>query len=128
MNEADAQHAHDLSNEELVIFASGFGRQVHFAQARRRVARIVRNQLHDQYVVEVTIGLRHADIRGDELIQRVNFSILPRGLLLLAAEAGAFAHGARLAAAAHFASFLVLRALLEASLPHVTVDLCAANL
>src|SRR6185437_10234100 len=85
------------------------------------------HQLHDQYIVEIPVGLRHADAGGDELVQRVNLRVLPGSLLLFAAEARALAHRARLAAAAHLASFLVLRALLEASLAHIAIDLRAAN-
>src|SRR5262249_31461123 len=64
----------------------------------------------------------------DELIQRVHLSVFPGGLLLFAAEACALAHGTRLATAAHLASFLVLRAFLEASLRHVAIQLGAADL
>src|SRR4029077_13219282 len=49
-------------------------------------------------------------------------------LLLAPPEARALAHGTRLPAAAHFAPFLVLRALLEAALRNVAIDLGATNL
>ena len=111
-----------------MVLARDFGSQIHFAQARRRIARRIRHQLHDQRVVEVAEGPGHAHARLDQFVQRIHLGVLPGGLRFLAAEARALGHGARLAAAAHLASFLVLRALLEAALPHVAIDLGAADL
>ena len=104
------------------------GRQIHLAQARRRIARRVGHQFHDQRVVEVAEGLGHAHARLDQFVQRIHLGVLPGGLGFLAAEARALGHGAGLPAAAHLAPFLVLRALLEAALPHVAIDLGAADL
>ncbi len=127
MDEPDAQHAHDLSNQKFVVLARVLGCQVHFTQTRSRVARGVRHQLHDQNIIEVPVRLRHTHTRGYELIQRVDLGVFPRRLLLLASEARALAHGARLPAATDFASFLVLRAFLEAALRHVAINLGAAD-
>ena len=87
----------------------------------------VRDQLHEQHAAEEAERLRHAYTGGNELIERVYLGVLPGGFLFLAAVAGALGHGAGLTAAAHFATFLVLRACLKATRAHVLVDLGAAH-
>src|SRR6185312_9444353 len=72
--------------------------------------------------------VRHTNACGDQPIQRIDFSVLPGRLLFLTTEARALAHCTCLAAAAYFAAFLVLCALLETPLGHVAIDLRAANL
>src|SRR3546814_20492545 len=72
------------------------------------------------------IGHAHACIA--QLVQRVDFGVLPLFFLLPAAVARRLAHRTRFAAAAHLAALLVLHALLEAALRHVLVDLLAAHL
>src|SRR5437879_3037067 len=127
VDEPDAQHAHDLLDEVAVILARSSGRKIDFAKARGRVPGGIGHQLHDQRVVEVTVRLRHAHAGGDELVQCIDFGVLPGSFLLLAPETRSLAHGARLAAAVHLAAFLVPGTLLEASLRHVAVDLRAPH-
>src|SRR5437879_2832334 len=87
----------------------------------------VGHQLHDENVIEISEGLRHAHAGGDKLIQRIHLGVLPCCLLLPAAEASASYHGARLTAAAHLAPLLISCTPLEAALRHVAIDLRAAS-
>src|ERR1700722_4375976 len=128
MDEADAEHEHDLPDEKGVEFARRVWREVELAKARRRVARSVGDQLHDEGIVEVAVGLRYAHARGDEPIQRVDLGVLPGSLLFPATKARALVHRPCLTTAAYLAALLVDRALLEAALAHVTIELGAAQL
>ena len=60
--------------------------------------------------------------------QCIDLGVLPFLLLFPASEARAFRHRPGFAAAAHLASFLILRPLLEAAMSHVPVHLGAAQL
>src|SRR4051812_48342021 len=128
MDEPDAQHAHHLADQECVVLARDFGRQIHLGQPRRGISRGVRHQFHDQCVVEVAVGPGHAHAGFDQLVERVHLGVLPGRLRFLAAEARALGHGAHLPAAAHLAALLVLSALLETALAHVAIHLGAADL
>src|SRR5690606_28069124 len=86
------------------------------------------HQLHHQHAVEVAMRLGHAHTGLAQLVQRIDLGVLPGRFLLLAAVLAGLADRARLAAAAHLATFLVLHALLEAALGHVLVHLGAADL
>ena len=57
-----------------------------------------------QHIVAVAVGTRHANNCGDELMQRTS-AFCQAACCSFAAEAGAFSHCARQAAAARFASF-----------------------
>src|SRR5205807_8437079 len=87
----------------------------------------VRHQLHDENVIEISEGLRHAHAGRDKLIQRIHLGVFPCSLLLAATEAGASCHRTRLAAAADLASLLISCTPLEAALRHVAIDLRAAS-
>src|SRR5487761_343599 len=58
VDEAQAQHAHDLLHEKAVILARDIRSELHFAQPRRRVSRRIGDELHDQYIVEIAEGPR----------------------------------------------------------------------
>src|SRR6185312_8321624 len=60
--------------------------------------------------------------------QRIHLGVFPRSLGFPAPELAGLAHRARLAAATHLATFLILGALLEAALGHVLVDLGTTHL
>ena len=108
VHQPGAQHAHRVVHHQGVIGARLFRRQDDIAQAWRHQAFFVGDQLHQQHAVQADVRLRHPHPGLGQQIQRVHFGVLPGFFLLLAAEFGAFAHGALVAAVAHLASFLIV--------------------
>ena len=128
MNEPDAEHTHNLPYQDAVVLTRGLARELNLPESRSGTSRCIGHQFHDQDAVEVPVRLRYSHTRGYELIQRVHLGIFPGGFLFLATEASALADGTGLPAAADFASFLVLGALLKAALRHVPIDLGTSHL
>jgi hypothetical protein len=128
VDQARAQHARDLVHHEGVVRARGLRREIHFAEARGRMAFRIRDQFHHQHAIEETERFRHAHAGIGEAIERIDLGVLPGFFLLPAPVSRALGDRARLAAAAHLAAFLVLRARLETALAHVLVDLRATDL
>jgi hypothetical protein len=100
VDEPNAQHAHDLLDEEPVILARSLRRQIDFAESWGRAPGGIGHQLHDQRIVEIAARLGHAHTGGDEFVQRVDFGVLPGYFLLPAPETRALGYGARPARAA----------------------------
>ena len=59
----------------------------------------IRDQLHQQYAVEIATWLRHAHARRGQAVKRVDLGILPFGFMFAAAELRRLADRARLPAA-----------------------------
>ena len=128
VDQAAAQHQLNLAHQHLVVDAGLVGFQLDLAQARGAEAVGVGDQFHHQHAMEKAERLRHAHPGFAQLVQRLDLGVLPGLFLLLAPVLAGLADRARLATAAHLASFLVLHALLETALGHVLVHLGAAHL
>jgi hypothetical protein len=74
------------------------------------------DQIHHQYPVEIAVCARHVHAGLGQREQRIHFGVFPRFFLFFAAEFAGLADRPRLAAAAHFAAFLILHPRLEAAL------------
>ena len=128
VNDARAQHQHDLPDQRGVKFPGLFRRELQVVEPGSRRAIFVAHQLHQQHALVKPVGVRHAHSGGGEFVQGVDLGTLPGRFLFLAAIARAFFHRARLAAVLYLAAFGVMDRLVEAALVGFLVDLCATYL
>ena len=103
-------------------------RQLYVIQARRGVALVVGDELHQQHAGVEIVGAGHAHTRGGKTKERAHFRALPRLLLRLAPEARALRNGARLAAVLSLAVLGVVDGLAETALVGFLVDLGTSRL
>ena len=127
VDDARAQHFHDLPDQDGVELARLLGRELEVVEPRRGVAVVVRHQLHEQHAVEEIVRLRHAHACGGQSLQGAHLGVLPGLFEFLAAEFRAFLHGPRAAAVLDVAALRVLDRVPEGALFGFLVDLGAAD-
>ena len=127
VDQPGAQHQHHVVHHQGVVFQRLFLGEHHVAQARRHVAGVVGDQLHQQHAFQHVVGPGHAHAGVRQAAQGVHFGGLPDLFLLIAAELGALFHGPGTARAAHLAALLVVHRLLEAALGGLLVHLGALH-
>src|SRR5690606_26352841 len=127
VDQSGAQHQHDLTDHERMPRACLVRIERYIIEPRRRTPLGICHQLHQQHAVEDAEGPGHAHAGALEPIERVDLGALPVLLLQVPAVPAATAHGARIAAAAHLATFLVFGETVKAAMVRVLVHLGAAD-
>lgn len=123
VDHAGTQHAHALPDQVLLeVIDLGLG-ELYVPQPGSRLAMLICDQLHQQYVVAVMEGGWHPDAGFMQSIQRADFSLLPLGLNQGFAVLGPFGHRSLLARVSYLATLRVVCTLTEAPIVGVFVYL-----
>ena len=128
VHHAGGEHARDLGDQLAEDLLRLFWRELEIAQARRRLAVRVRDQLHDQHAVDEIERLGHADAGALQSIDHIDFGRLPRLFVLRLAVLGALGHRALVSAGADLAALHIFGAVLEIAVLRLFVDLGDAPL
>jgi hypothetical protein len=128
VHDAGIQHANDFADETAMQVDRHLRRDLYVIQARRGVALVVGDELHQQHAGVEIVGAGHPHSGGGETKERAHFRALPRLLLRLAPEARALRDGARLAAVLGLAVLGVVDGLAETALVGFFVDLGTSRL
>src|SRR5690606_18164557 len=116
VDDARAEHAHDLGDQFLMVQQSRLGRKRQIIEPRGGQAVLADHELHDENAVEKTERARHPDAGRAEGMEGCDLGGDPGNFGFLLPIIGTPGHGARAAAVPDLSSFLVLDRLAEAAI------------